>query len=352
MFKIDEEYFDKVMTAIILIVLIVFSFFILKPILISVAFGLLLAFVFSPVYEWLYKKIKSKNLTALIMLILLLLIIFIPIWFLTPLLIDQSFKIFQELLQIDFVTPLKSLFPNFFASEQFTTQVSSVISTFILKTSNSVTNAFTNIILDLPTIFLHMLVVLFTFFYTLRDGDKVVEYIKSLLPFPKEIEEKLFKYSSEITKSVIYGTILIGILQGAIAGLGFFIFGVHNALFLTLLTIVAAILPAIGTVLIWGPVMIFMLIAGNNLAAWGIFAFGMVSSWIDNILRPIFISKMTKIHSGIVLISMIGGAFIFGILGFIIGPLIVAYLLVILELYRKKPMPGLSIKEFEKKETK
>jgi len=349
MTKVDEDYFNKIMTAIILVVLIVFSFLLLRPILLSVVFGLLLAFVFNPVYEWLYKKTKSKNLSASIMIVLLLLIIFIPIWFLTPILIDQSFKIFQSTLQIDFVTPLKNLFPKFFASEQFSTQISSVVSSFTIKTANSVTNAFTDILLNLPAISLHMLVVLFTFFFTLRDRDKVAEYVKSLLPFPKEIENKLFQYSSEITKSVLYGIVLIGILQGIIAGSGFFIFGVPNALFLTLLAVIAGILPIVGTAIIWIPVFILMLIAGNNLAAWGIFAFGMASSWIDNILRPIFISKMTKIHSGIVLISMIGGAFFFGILGVIIGPLVVAYLLIILELYRKKPMPGLVIKEFEKK---
>ncbi len=349
MVTISEAYFDKIMTAIILIVLIVFSFLLLKPILLSIIFGLLLAFVFMPVYDWIYKKTKSKNLSASIMIILLLLIIFLPIWFLTPILIDQSFKIFQTTLQIDFVTPLKNLFPKFFASEQFSTQISSVVSSFTIKTANSVTNAFTDILLNLPAISMHILVVLFTFFFTLRDRDEVGDYVRSLLPFPKEVEKKLFQYSSEITKSVVYGTILIGMLQGIIAGLGFFIFSVPNALFLTLLAVIAGILPILGTAIIWVPVFIFMLIAGNNLAAWGIFAFGMMSSWIDNILRPIFISKMTKIHSGIVLISMIGGAFFFGILGLVIGPLVIAYLLIILELYRKKPMPGLVIKEFEKK---
>ena len=344
MTKIDESYFDKIMTAIILIVLIVFSFLLLRPILLSIVFGLLLAFIFDPLYNWLSKKTKSKNLSALIMLVLLLLMIILPVWFLTPILIEQSFKIFQSTLQIDFVTPLKNLFPKFFASEQFTTQISSVVSSFTIKTANSITNSFTNVLLNLPAISLHILVVLFTFFFALRDRDKLADYIKSLLPFPKDIENKLFRYSSEITKSVIYGIVLIGILQGFVAGAGFFIFSVPNALFLTLLAVVAGVLPVIGTAIIWVPVFIFMLIAGNNPGAWGVFAFGMASSWIDNILRPLFISKMTKIHSGIVLISMIGGAFFFGVLGFVIGPLVVAYLLIILELYRKKPMLDLVMK--------
>jgi predicted PurR-regulated permease PerM len=109
------------------------------------------------------------------------------------------------------------------------------------------------------------------------------------------------------------------------------------------------ILPILGTPLVWVPVAIYMFIAGNNVAGWGVVVFGIISSTIDNILRPIFVSKMTKVHSGIVLISMVGGIFLFGILGIVIGPLIVAYLLIILELYRKKPVPGLIIQEEVKK---
>ena len=349
MVKIDEIYFERIMTAIILVALVAFSFLLLKPILLSIIFGLLLAFIFIPVYDWIHKKIKSKNLAASIMLVLLLLIIFLPIWFLTPILIDQSFKIFQTTLQIDFITPLKEIFPKLFASEQFSNQISSVLSSFLIKTANSIMNSFTDILLNLPAISMQMLVVLFTFFFVLRDREHVSNYVKSLLPFPKEIENKLFDYSSEITKSVLYGTVIIGMVQGIIAGAGFFIFRVPNALFLSLLAIVAGILPIIGTAIIWIPVFIFMLIAGNDVAAWGIFFFGMLSSFIDNILRPLFISKRTNIHSAIILISMIGGAFYFGILGFIIGPLVVSYLLIILEIYRKKPMPGLTIQEHSKK---
>ena len=333
MTNINELYFEKVMTAIILIFLVVLSFLLIKPILLSIIFGLILAFVFTPVYEWLYKKTNSKNLSASIIIAVLIGAIFLSIWYLTPILITQSFKIFQATLQIDFVSTLKGIFPGFFSSPQF---------------SNSITTSLTNILLDLPALSMQILVVLFTFFFVLRDKEEISNYIKSLLPFPKEIENKLFKYSSEITKSVLYGQVLIGILQGLIAGLGFFIFGVPNALFLTLLAALFGILPILGTPIIWAPVAIYMFIAGNNAAGWGVVVFGVISSTIDNILRPLFIAKRTSISSAIILISMIGGLFFFGLLGFVIGLLIIAYLLIILELYRKKPT-GLIIQEDSKK---
>lgn len=349
----EETYFDKTGAIIILLALIALSFLLLRPILLSIITGLLLAFIFTPPYRWLSKKIGSKNLAALIIMFLIVIAILSALWFLTPILIEQSFKIFQAILQIDFVTPLKKLFPTFFISEQFSAQIGSVISSFLTNTVNSVVKTFTSILLDLPTILLQLLVVIFTFFFVLRDNEKVVEYAKSLLPFPKEIEDKLFRYSSEITKSVIYSHIVIGALQGIIAGIGFFIFGVQNALFLTLLGIVAGILPIIGTPIVWIPVAVYLLIGGNNLAAWGVIFFGVLSSVFENILRPMFVAKMTKLHSAVVLVSMIGGVFFFGVLGFILGPLVVAYLLVVLELYRKKRIPGLiTPPETEKKGAK
>lgn len=351
MVKIDQEYFEKTMGLVIFLALIVLSFLLLRPIIISIFSGLLLAFIFAPVYDWLYKRTKSKNLSAWLIMVIVFIIIFLAIWFLIPILIDQSFKIFQAALQVDFTTLLKGLFPKLFTSPQFATQVSSALSSFILNTTNAITSSLTNMLINLPTIALQLVVAFFTFFFVLRDKDEVLEYLKSLLPFPKEIEKKLFENSSEITKSVIYSHIFIGTIQGLIAGVGFFIFGVPNAVFLTVLGVVAGILPIVGTPVVWIPVAIYMFIAGNTTAAWGVIIFGIISSIVENILRPILVSRMTKMHSAVVLVSMIGGVFFFGILGFIIGPLVIAYLLIILELYRKKPSLGLIIQE-PPKETK
>jgi len=351
MANLDEAYFNKVMTVIIILFLVVVSFLLLRPILLSIILGLLLAFIFTPLYKWLYKKTGSKNLSASIVILIFALIIIIPIWFLTPILIIQSLKFIQATLQLDFVGLLKDLFPGLFRSEQISAQISSALTSFATKVADSITNSLSYVLLNFPTLSLHLLVVLFTFFFVLRDQESVLEYIKSLLPFPKEIEKKLFDYSNDITKSVLFGQVVIGIIQGLVAGLGFIIFGVPNAIFLTFLAMFLGILPILGTPIVWIPVAISMFLGGNNVSAWGVIVFGMISSTIDNILRPIFVSKMTKVHSGIVLISMVGGIFLFGILGVIIGPLIVSYLLIILELYRKKPISGLIIKE-EKDNTK
>jgi predicted PurR-regulated permease PerM len=343
MTEVNEEYYKKIFATVIIISLSVLSFFLLKPLLIAIIAGILLAFVFSPVYDLIYSKFKSKDLSASLISLFLILIILLPLWFLTPILIEQSFKLYLAAQQIDFIAPLKSIFPSFFASDQFSEQVGSIISSFITRMSNYLTKGLSDLILDFPTLSLKFLVTAFTFYYVLRDKEEIISYIKSLLPFSKEVEKKLFESSKIITNAVIYGFVIVGILQGFIAGVGFLIFSVPNALILMLLAMVGGMIPLLGPVVIWVPVVVYLFVAGNTFSAIGVGVFGIFASTIDNFLRPMFISRRTRLNTSLVLIGMIGGFFLFGILGFILGPLIIAYLLIILEIYRHKKSPGIIV---------
>ena len=344
----DDIYFRKITTTVPLIVLVVLSFFLLKPILLSIIFGLILAFVFTPIYDRFYKITKSKNISATLICLLLILLIVLPLWFFTPIIIDQSIKIYLASQQMDFVTPIKNIFPSLFASEEFSAEIGSIIHSFVTKVTNSLMNSLSQLILNFPNLFLQSLVVFFTFFFVLRDKEQLLSYIKSLLPFSKDIEKKLFESSKGITSSVIYGQIVIGIIQGLLVGVGFFIFRIPNALFLTLLACLAGVFPIIGTAIIWVPVVIYLLIAGNTFPAIGVIIFGLISSSLDNFIRPIIVSKRTQMHSSLVLIGMIGGLLLFGVLGLILGPLILAYLLIILEIYRNKKVSGIFIQQPKK----
>jgi predicted PurR-regulated permease PerM len=227
--------------------------------------------------------------------------------------------------------------------------MTNVIYSFVTRITNSVMTAFSDVILNFPTLALQLIVTLFVFFFTLRDGEKLINYVQSLLPFPKSVEKRLFKSTKEITYSVLYGQVVIGILQGLLAGVGFFIFGINNALFLTFLAAIAGILPIIGTALVWVPVAIYLIITGNIGAFIGVSIFGILSSIMENTIKPAFVAKRTNVNPVVILLGMIGGLLFFGILGIILGPLILSYLLIVLEVYRDKRVPGILI-EPEKKE--
>ena len=192
---------------------------------------------------------------------------------------------------------------------------------------------------------LQLFVVFFTFYFVLRDKEQLISYIKSLMPFSRDVEKKIFEQTKGITISVLYGQVLIGMIQGVITGIGFFIFGVANWLFLTFLAIIAGIFPIVGTTIIWIPVAIYLIVTGKTLTALGVIIFGSVAMFIDNILKPVFVAKRTSMPTSLILLGMIGGYFLFGVLGFILGPLILAYLIIILEIYRNKRVPGLLVQE-------
>jgi predicted PurR-regulated permease PerM len=268
--------------------------------------------------------------------LLLIIIIVLPLWFFTPLIINQSFKIYLVAQQIDYTSLIKEIFPSTFSTDQFAVEVGGMIQSFVIKGGNYILDYLSKLILNSPTLLLHAVVILFTLFYSLRDKEELLNYIKSLSPFSTEINDKVFKSSKNITASVLYGTVIIGAVEGLILGIGFFIFGVPNALILSVLGMIVGILPILGPMIVWVPVLIYLLVIKASITMiLGVLVFGILSSNIDHILRPIFISRYTKLHSAIVLIGMFGGVFLFGVLGLILGPLLLAYLLIILEVYRE-----------------
>ena len=335
-----DEYFKKISTTIIIIGLFILAFFLLKPILMAIIIGIVLAVIFMPLYDWVNRHLKVKDVSATLVCLLLILIIVIPLWYLAPVMIDQSVKFYMASQQIDFVKPLQTVLPSLFQSETFSNEVGSAIRTFVTQTTNSMTNAFSRFILNFPTFFLQFIVVLFSFYFVLRDKEELVSYIQSLIPFSKDVEKKLFKSSHDITISVLYGQVVLGIVEGLVTGIGLFIARVPNSLLLTALACLAAVFPVTGTAIIWIPVDIYLIIAGNSFGAIVVAVFGLISLVMEHSVKPIFISRRTQMSSFVVLVGMIGGIFFFGIMGIILGPLILAYLLIVLEIYRDKKLPG------------
>lgn len=332
---VDEKSFNKIAGIVILIALIILTFLILKPILVSSIFALVLAFIFHPLYRWVVSKIKNQNLSALIICLILIAIIVLPLIFFLPMLIRQSFEAYSFIQGEDFLTPIYEAAKKIFPSEDISTDLIVAINSFTSKVASSFLNSLSDTLLDSPKILLHLVLILFVFFFGLRDGEKLVAYIQSLSPLSKESEKKIFKQFKDITQSVIFGQIIVGLAQGIVTGIALFAFQIPNALVLTLLAAFVGILPIIGPWLVWVPADIYLFATGRTGAAFGMLIYGLiVISWIDNIIRPFIVSKKTKINSAVILVSMLGGLFVFGVLGLILGPLIIAYLILILESYR------------------
>ena len=183
---------------------------------------------------------------------------------------------------------------------------------------------------------------LVVFFYTLRDGDKAIEILEETIPFEKQITRKFIKKSKEVTFSVIYGRFVIGIITGLATGAGFFFAGVENVTLLTFLAILAAVIPIIGPWIIWVPVAFSLVIMGHTLSAilLTIYSIVFVTFFLDNLLTIAFISNKSNLPNSLMLLGVIGGLFFFGIMGIFLGPLIIAYFVVLYEIYRQYIKPS------------
>lgn len=339
---ITEKTFKKALIAFMIIILFVLTALILKPIAMAIITGLILAYVFNPLFKRVNSIFKERNLSAFFICIVALLLILLPIWFLTPILVKQTFELYSAIQDVDLFSALKKIFPTAFTSEQFSREVVLAINNFIGNSVSLFLEILTKIITNFPALLLQIFIVLFTFFYALRDSDKFINYLQSLLPFTAESEKQFFNQTKAVTNSIIYGQAITGIIQGILTGLGLYIFGVSNPLVLTIIAIFASILPIIGPWLVWFPAAISLFFLGNTVNGIGLFIYGLIfPSLIDNFIRPYIVAKQAKIPTSIALIGMIGGLFVFGVLGLIIGPLILAYLLIILEFYRNKKFSSL-----------
>jgi predicted PurR-regulated permease PerM len=193
------------------------------------------------------------------------------------------------------------------------------------------------VFLELPTISLHLFIIFFVFFFALRDGERLREFASQLSPFSRAHERILVQQFKDITDSVVYGQLIVGLVQGGLAGIGFLLFGVKNALVLTVLAIFLSILPIVGPFILWVPIGIFMLATGETgKGIWFILYNAIIVSLVDNFLRTYLISRKTDISPAVILVAMVGGFFFLGVVGLLLGPLIVSYFLTFLKTYRDR----------------
>ena len=177
-------------------------------------------------------------------------------------------------------------------------------------------------------------ILLYSMFFFLMDGDKLLEKILYYLPMEEEDEKRMLEKFSSVTNATLKGTAIIGILQGSLAGFAFFLAGISSAVFWGTLMAVLSIIPSIGSFLVWGPAAIILAIGGHYTKAVFLALFcGLVVGSLDNFLRPRLVGKDTQMHELLILFGTLGGIAMFGIVGFIIGPIIAALFVTVWEIY-------------------
>ncbi len=181
---------------------------------------------------------------------------------------------------------------------------------------------------------LHLFVMLYAMFFFLKDGPALLSRILYYSPLTPEDEERLVSRFVSVARATLKGSLLIGLLQGFLAGMGFLVVGVPGAAFWGAVMVVAAMIPLVGAGLVWVPAVLYLAIAGHVGPAFGLLAWcALVVSTVDNILRPRLVGRDTRISDLLILLSTLGGIALFGVPGVVVGPIVAALFVTVWHLY-------------------
>jgi predicted PurR-regulated permease PerM len=180
----------------------------------------------------------------------------------------------------------------------------------------------------------HFVILLYTMFFFLTGGPALLAGVMSYLPIEDTDKGRMLEQFVSVTRATLKGTILIGIAQGVAGGLAFRVVGIDGAIFWGTVMTILSIIPGIGSALVWLPAAVILMVSGEVWRGIGLAAFGaIVIGSLDNLLRPLLVGRDTQMHELLILFSTLGGLMMFGVMGFIVGPILAALFVTVWEMF-------------------
>lgn len=326
--------------------------FLLKPFAGPIFWAIAIAVIFQPVRQWLSRRLGERpSLLALLTLLICLFIVILPVMILASTMVTEGLAIYQKIQDGD-IRPgqyLDQINQSFPAIEAFLAQFNldfgelrDRLASGIAGASQFLAKQALGFGQNTFQFFLNFALMAYLSFFLLRDGSRLVELLIQALPLGDARERLLFAKFAEVTRATVKGNLFIAVVQGALGGLIFWFLGITGAVLWGVVMAIFSLLPAVGAAVVWIPVAIYLTAIGDYFSAIVLTAFGAgVIGLADNLLRPILVGRDTKLPDYIVLLSTLGGLAMFGINGFVMGPLVAALFMAFW---------GLFIREFSEQE--
>jgi predicted PurR-regulated permease PerM len=327
---------DRALLLLVIVVSLAFAW-ILWPFFSAVLWATVLAIVFAPLYRQILRSIgQHPSLAALATLVIIVTLVIIPLSLTATSLVQEATSLYDRIqsgeLNLGVVfQQLRDALPAWvtnFLDRLGLTNLGAVqerLSEALKKGSQVIAAQALSIGQGAADFVLGLLVMLYLLFFLLRDGAALSKRIQDAIPLPPAQERDLFRKFTTVIRATVKGSILVAALQGALGGLIFWLLGLHAPVLWGVVMGLLALLPAVGAAVIWVPAAIYLFATGAIWQAVVLILFGaFVIGLVDNILRPLFVGKDTKMPDYIVLISTLGGLATFGLNGFVLGPVIAA----------------------------
>lgn len=337
------EWLYKIFSLAIILVLFYLFYQVFSPFLTTIAWAMVLSITFYPLYKLFLKLIKRPWAASLATLIIILVIMIGPFSYIVSALVGEITDVYSALEEKGFesVTNIK----NYPAVAGVFEKVSSYeifedldLQQSAVNTLKSVGRAIAeqtkNIFKNAVILIISFIIMCITIFYFLKDGDTLAKFIKKLLPFSEKQKDRLEERVRDLVVAAIYGGLAVAVVQGILGGIAFLTFGLPSPVFWGTSMAIFSLVPLFGCTTIWLPTGIFLLLSGSYAKGIGFLVYCLLLiTTVDNIIKPIVIGGRTKLHTLLVLFSVLGGIKFLGFLGFILGPLITALCLSLLEIY-------------------
>jgi predicted PurR-regulated permease PerM len=321
--------------------------YLMLPFVAVILWACIIALVFYPLHAKILSRVSEReNLAALITLLLCIVIAITPALFLFSSFIKQGTAVYQQLEsgQIKpslWLEQIRTAFPQI---DQLLQIIGLDISTLKQKLgalsveagkvmAGNALSIGQNTLAWLASLGL----MLYLTFFMLRDGAKLIPVLIRALPLGDERERLLMKKFVEVTRATIKGSLVVAMVQGALGGFIFWALDIPGPVLWGVVMTVLSLIPIVGASLIWLPVGLYLLATGAATDGIILIAFGaIVIGLVDNILRPILVGRDTKMPDYLILLSTLGGFSVFGMTGFVLGPLIAALFLTFWEIFTRE----------------
>lgn len=317
---------------------IIVLYFVAKPFLSPLILAAVFAFLFQTIYKrFLGIFINREGLAAFLTTLVAIILVLLPIVLLGTQIFKESSRLYQSLVhsgggnfvgsmenilnQVRTILPIPADFEFNFG--QYAKQGLDVL----IRNFGAVFSSFAKILLN-------TFVFLIAFYFFLKDGGRLKNYLIALSPLNDTDDDFIVSRLKAAVSAAMKGNLAIGLIQGALTGIGFAIFGVPNPALWGGVAVVAAFLPGIGTALVITPAIIFLFLTNNTFGGVGLLVWGMIAvGLIDNLLGPKLVGRGMQLHSLAVFISVLGGLAFFGPLGFLLGPLTMSVCMALIDIY-------------------
>src|SRR3989338_1749929 len=325
--------------------MVVITFLVIRPFIAPLLASVFFAYLFYPIYKWLLKWIRNRYACSLIVTLVIIAILIVPTFFIINTLTKEAYVNYlttkQKILGLGAVfktcnpqTPFCG-FISYMGIILDDPQVKYHLQDSLEGVSSYVVNNVAGLIFSIPRLLLNFFIMTFTLFYLLIDGPSIIQGFRNALPLRDIYKRHLFEKFGMTIHAIAYGYIVVAVIQGALGGIGFYIFGLPSPVIWGIVMMFTALIPFLGTAIVWFPAALFKLISGissnntNEIMMASLFMIygAVVISSIDNLIRPKIIGDKANVHPVMILVGVFGGLYLLGSVGAIVGPLVLSLFL-------------------------